>query len=97
MGNLDRLVVYAILCIPTVIYLQDEASMSVMVGTRPAQVRNIEMKDCTKTVRVALWRQCSEREVAVGDHIEVSHVTCRQCGVEKTLQTTQHSTIVVSC
>lgn len=75
---------------------QDEAPKEVTVAGRPASVRNLQVKDTTGRVKVALWRDLANSPCKPGDYVAITHAVLKTFNNEVVLQTTQHTKVEVS-
>ena len=70
---------------------------STVSQTANSTVRNIQVRDDTSTIQVALWNAAASSPVKSGDRIKITHTSPKHNKFLKTLalNTTIHSTIEV--
>lgn len=76
--------------------LQDEAIKTVKVAQKDTKIRTLTLEENGQTMELTLWRELSEKDLKIGQYIEVTHCLVSEWLRKKSLNSTRNTTIKVT-
>lgn len=73
--------------------IRDEAIKTVKVAQKDTKIRTLTLEENGQTMELTLWRELSEKDLKIGQYIEVTHCLVSEWLRKKSLNSTRNTTI----